>query len=241
LGAEEVPWDYAKAMDDNIRYVKGIIQRERQMLPAEDLVRMMLGRYPKLQLLAKKRKILDLGCGEGRNSVFLEEIGHEVFGVEVHQDIVEDLRGRYPRIEFKEGGNNSIPYPNGFFDLLISWQALYYLDNKRDSVLDNIFEMARCVSQGGTLIACVPFQSNFIYRDSKLIRVEEKFDIEYREIIDYFEQRTGSILACFPRIDSFIDALTFCGFTNHRIGVRKGDWFGLNYDWFYVVSDKVYQ
>lgn len=227
-------------MDDTNRYVKEIVQEKRSMFPAEDLVRVMLGSYPKLSPTNQKFRILDLGCGEGRNAVFLREIGHDVYGVEVHKDIVKELRNRHPNIRFELGGNKSIPYPDNFFDVIVSWQALYYLDSRGDSVIDNISEMSRCIRKSGKLIACVPFKSNFIYNNSKLVRLDEEFGIEYREISDYFQQRNGAILACFPEVTIFLNLLNTQGFTNHRMGIRRGDWFGLNYDWFTVVSDKLF-
>lgn len=225
-------------MDDVQRYINEIINESRSMLPAEDLARVLLGQYPKLGPLPKKMKILDVGCGNGRNSILCRDIGHDVYAVEVHAEIVKYLRSKIQGIEFQVGGNGSLPYSDSKFDAIISWHALYYLNSHTDSVLQNIREVWRCLRSGGYLIACIPHATNFIYKESRLIRKEERYGIEYREIQDYFNQRNGSVLACFPKVETFLRAIEVVGFKNHQVGQRTGDWFGLSYDWFTVVSTK---
>jgi SAM-dependent methyltransferase len=208
------------------------------MWPAEDLIRILLGSYPKLPRLKTSGSALDLGCGDGRNAKFLHSLGFDTYAVEVNEEITNYLSRNNPGIVFKPGGNQSIPFEDSFFDLIVSWHALYYLDNQNDLVEDNISEIRRCLKAGAWLIACIPLPTNFIYRDSVLVRSSSNSKIQYRQIRDFFGQRTGAILGCFSTTDSYLSLMQDSGFSENYVGFRRGDWFGLSYDWFTVVSRK---
>ena len=72
------------------------VKNLQKLYPTEFLVRSFLGTYPDLKPLNKEefleKKVLDLGCGDGRNIPFLRNLGFKVFGVEINQSIIDNCR-----------------------------------------------------------------------------------------------------------------------------------------------------
>ncbi|AFM17995.1 methylase involved in ubiquinone/menaquinone biosynthesis [Mycolicibacterium chubuense NBB4] len=99
-------------------------------------------------------RALDLGCGEGGDSVWLAEHGWQVVGVDISDTALARAaaeaarRGLSERVEFLQM-NLSEQFPEGSFDLVSAQflQSLVHLDRER------IFAAAaRAVAPGGTLL-----------------------------------------------------------------------------------------
>ncbi len=70
-------------------------------------------------------RILEIGCGRGDGVLFLarEFPGARVRGVDPSEEAVREAVGRVGldpegRVAFKQGRSRSLPYPDGFFDLV---------------------------------------------------------------------------------------------------------------------------
>lgn len=223
-------------MSNFSRYVPSLTSTKTTMFPAEGLVRIIKGSYPNLKPITVSGRALDIGCGDGRNSVLLRDTGFDTHATEVDGKIVSHLLSQHNGIDFKVGHNSKLPYLDSFFDLVVSWHALYYLDGEQGKIQDNLAEIRRILKPGGTLIACIPEITNFIYADSQLERMGDDGFVQYRRIQDYFNQRTGAVLAAFSSSNDYIKLLNLYGFKNHELGYSLGNWFGLQYDWFTSVS-----
>ena len=99
-------------------------------------------------------RALDLGCGEGADSLWLAEKGWRTVGVDISETALSRAeteaarRGVTDRVEFRQM-NLSDAFPEGTFDLVSAQflQSLVRLDRER------IFSAAaRAVAPGGTLI-----------------------------------------------------------------------------------------
>ena len=65
--------------------------------PVEFVVRAFLGRYPDLHMPKdeyERKRILDLGYGDGRNMPLLSNLGMKIHGVEISEDINRHVRAR---------------------------------------------------------------------------------------------------------------------------------------------------
>ncbi len=100
--------------------------------------------------LPRPARILDAGCGSGRNMVELARRG-AVTGVELSHTSVELARAR-ARGEVIEGSVLEMPFTEASFDLAVSLDVIEHLEDD----LAALSELRRVVSPGGTLLLTVP-------------------------------------------------------------------------------------
>jgi SAM-dependent methyltransferase len=129
---------------------------ERQTHEAEDRHWWYRGRRTVLdgvitQLgLPKPARILDAGCGSGRNMVELGRLG-TVTGVELSATSVALARGRDAG-EVIAGSVLEMPFADDSFDLAVSLDVIEHLEDD----LAALRELRRTVAPGGVLLVTVP-------------------------------------------------------------------------------------
>jgi len=86
--------------------------------------------------IAPGMKILDAGCGEGRNLVYLLREGYEVSGIDHDPEAIAYVRRMaaylapaLPRENFKLSTLEDIPYPDASFDAVICNAVLHFAQN----------------------------------------------------------------------------------------------------------------
>ncbi len=204
--------------------------------PAQGLVRLIKGKYPNLSEIKRGLKVLDLGCGDGRNTQFLAEVGFDVTGLEISEKITSTLENKYSDIKFIVGENQDIPLPESSIDLILSWNSIYYMGSKMGDILENFRECFRVLKkeQSSRLLLSVPMPTSFIYNNS--IMVAENSGVKYQQITeDPYNLRVGEVLAMFSDLELLKGVLKMAGFTDFEVGEEMGNWFGRQYDW-WVVS-----
>jgi SAM-dependent methyltransferase len=95
-------------------------------------------------------RILDAGCGSGRNMIELARFG-TVSAIELSQASVELARARDAG-EVVEGSVLEMPYADASFDLATSLDVIEHLDDD----VAALRELRRVVAPGGVLLATVP-------------------------------------------------------------------------------------
>ena len=105
------------------------------------------------------RKVLDVGCGGGRNLVYFLQNGFEVYGVDPNPEAVEaakdlsaSLAPANPLQNFNVHLAENMPFADGMFDLVICSAVLHFAQNHEhfDSMLRSIW---RVMHPGGFLFA----------------------------------------------------------------------------------------
>ncbi|MBN2168330.1 MAG: methyltransferase domain-containing protein [Actinobacteria bacterium] len=100
--------------------------------------------------LARKRKVLDAGCGTGVITKEISETaGDGVVGIDKKSRLIEFARQRYPGIEFMNADCGSLPFPSETFDLAVSHFFLMWADDPHAVLL----ELARVLKPGGMVVA----------------------------------------------------------------------------------------
>jgi SAM-dependent methyltransferase len=97
---------------------------------------------------AAGRRTLDLGCGEGRLSRTLAELGHRVVGVDSSAAMVAAAGDS--RVDAVVGDAEALPFEDGAFDLAGAFMSLQDMDDPAAAVR----ETARVLEPGGRFCFC---------------------------------------------------------------------------------------
>lgn len=212
-------------------------------LPAQGLIRVMRGSYPRLSGVPQSGAALDVGCGEGRNVRFLEGLGFSAVGLEISQELVADLRSRSSgRADFVVGHSGEIPFPDQSFDLLVGWNSVYYMGSGSVRLSDHLQEFRRVLKNEGTAVFSIPQPTSFIYSQFENVSLDTKLEgVDYGVVMsDPFGLRVGETLARFSDLNALKSAMfSSFGGVEISVGEEKGDWFGLQYDWWVVVVSAI--
>jgi ubiquinone/menaquinone biosynthesis C-methylase UbiE len=104
------------------------------------------------KVLAPHSKILELGCGEGNDSIYFAEQGHEVVATDVAGAIIKQNSKRYdhPKLRFvQQDISQPFAFPDASFDAVYARLSLHYFT---DAVTRKVFtEIARVLKPGGKL------------------------------------------------------------------------------------------
>lgn len=105
------------------------------------------------------QKVLDAGCGGGRNLVYFLKNGYEVYGIDPNPEAIEAVKALAKNIAPKNSSTNfrvatteDLPFTNEYFDLVISSAVLHFADSEAhfESMLK---DMWRVLKPGGYLFA----------------------------------------------------------------------------------------
>jgi len=97
-------------------------------------------------------KVLDFGCGLSRTLRFLDGGGWWLSGCDVNAPAVRWSAGAFPAIAFEvNAAAPPLPYPDASFDAIYAVSVFTHFD--REAQLAWLREMARCLVDGGLLLA----------------------------------------------------------------------------------------
>jgi SAM-dependent methyltransferase len=95
-------------------------------------------------------KVLDFGCGTGRLAAWLIRSGADVDGVDTTAEMVDVARRLVPQGRFRTVDGETLPFADGYFDLVVSVGVLQYYVGADVTVAR---EIARVLRADGRLIA----------------------------------------------------------------------------------------
>jgi ubiquinone/menaquinone biosynthesis C-methylase UbiE len=98
----------------------------------------------------KGSKVLDIGSGTGHLASMMKKLGYEVYGLEPSKEMINLARTNFPEIQFKEGVSVLLPYPENYFDFIISIEVMRYLSS--DDVFNTYKEILRVLRKNGRFI-----------------------------------------------------------------------------------------
>lgn len=107
--------------------------------------------------ITKEMRILDAGCGWGRNSEFFIRNDFDVYGLDKSERSIRDLHNHlktwnpnFPKDHFSVANLEEIPFPNNHFGFIIS-SAVLHFSNNRNHFIQMFEELMRVLSPNGIL------------------------------------------------------------------------------------------
>jgi SAM-dependent methyltransferase len=100
-------------------------------------------------------RVADLGCGPGRITAHLDELGVDAFGLDLSPQMIAVARARHPTLSFDVGSIEATSLPNGTLAGLVAWYSIIHTPPER---LPAVFtEFARVLAPRG--VALLAFQA----------------------------------------------------------------------------------
>jgi len=203
-------------------------QQAIHVYPVEFVVRTLLGSYKNLSLDKSKflgSRILDLGYGDARNMPLLSNLGFEIHGLEISDEINNLAQQRLSALDvsatLKTGHNTNIPYPDSYFQYILACHSCYYV-RENESFTDTLNEISRVLDSNGIFICSLPFNDTYILHGAEILA-----DGHYRIQNDPYQLRNGTIFRAFSSRQEIIHALEN-HFTDFRIGFCNDDFYGIH-------------
>lgn len=152
------------------------------------------------------RKILDAGCGGGRNLIYFLQNGFDVYGIDPNENAVEAVRELAGHLSpdlspgnFKIAAAESLPFADNYFDLVISSAVLHFAANEHhfEAMLTSMW---RVLKPGGYLFARLASDigieelvepsgnGRYLLPDGS-----ERFLVNKKMLLDYTEKLNGNL------------------------------------------------
>ena len=153
------------------------------------------------------RRVLDAGCGEGRNLYYLLASGRECFGLDRQAGAIEEIRAQAARVapllpasNFVVGEIDALPWPDGSMDAIICSAVLHFAND--EAHFDRMVgELWRVLAPGGVLFtrlaSTIGIESSVEWLRGRRARVpdgSERFLVDEALLMDYTARLGGALL-----------------------------------------------
>ncbi len=116
-----------------------------------------------------RMRILDLGCGVGRHSIFLAQHGFSVDAFDLSPDGISMVQQTAHEMNLpittKMGDMLTLPYDSGQFDCVLAFHTIYHTD--KPGIERVISEIARVLSPHGEVFVTFNSLTNPVFSDSR--------------------------------------------------------------------------
>jgi SAM-dependent methyltransferase len=137
---------------------------------------------------------LDVGCGEGRVTRDLRDLGHHVVGVDAAPSMVAAARDADPGGDYLFADAAELPFDDESADLVVAFMSLMDMEDMPAAVR----EIGRVLTQGGRLLAAVAHPVNTAGRFEEDGRFRIDSYLERRKVKDEIE-RDGLVMVLHGR------------------------------------------
>ncbi len=135
----------------------------------------------------RQTRILDAGCGEGRNMTYFINNGFNLYGIDINSDAVKmarmyckSLNKNYEAEQIQKFSIENNPFPDNFFDSIICINVLHSANNRNEFFLW-LKQLSRMMNFGGFLLlgtqSNIGIKSYPIKSDQKEIVEPEQEDL----------------------------------------------------------------
>ncbi|MFE9691235.1 class I SAM-dependent DNA methyltransferase [Micromonospora sp. NPDC005806] len=105
------------------------------------------------ELVGPGRPVLEVGCGTGRITAHLRDLGLDISGVDLSPGMIEVARRAYPQLRFEIGSMTELTAPDAGLAGLVAWYSIIHLPPE---LLPGVFAgFHRVLAPGGHLLLAV--------------------------------------------------------------------------------------
>lgn len=120
-----------------------------------------------------RQKVLDIGCGSGDLLKSLSRYFKECYGIDSSTTMIDLANSKSERFDLMVGDANYLPYPDNFFDFVVSHTTFHHLDLNKA-----LPEARRVLKNGGRLVIV-----DVVKEQNKIVKKFHK--IVYRYIFSW--------------------------------------------------------
>ena len=124
-----------------------LFRAELNDLPLDQAV---LAAFADLVQAAGGGPVAELGCGPGRITARLRDLGLDAFGIDVSPAMIDTARGEYPGVRFEVGSMDALDLADGELAGIVSWYSVIHA--APEDVPAYFAEFSRTLGQGGHLL-----------------------------------------------------------------------------------------
>lgn len=179
-----------------------------------------------ISTLSKNSNVLDLGCGNGRNSISLAKEGMNVIGLDFSLGLLKIAKNK---MEWKEVLNHvyliqgdiaSLPLQDDIVDAVLYIATLHHLPTSNER-LQSLKEVARCLKSKGKALVSAWAQEQEKFEDElKTSKGEIEEGFEYGDIFLPWKMKDGRVFQRYYHLfskDEFQDLIEKSGLEVVRI------------------------
>jgi SAM-dependent methyltransferase len=116
--------DYLAAIRESYdTVVAAYVEQVKAPSELDPLVRAMFAAYAELP----RGKVADVGCGPGKVTAHLDDLGLDVFGIDLSPRMVEHARRAYPHLRFEVGTMTALDLEDGSLGGVVAMFSTHHL------------------------------------------------------------------------------------------------------------------
>lgn len=179
--------DVKKAIDTYNKYAKVYADRH-----ADKILQFQLNEF--LSSLPGK-KILDVGCGPGRDTQYFKDDGFDVLGIDVSDGLLAEAKSRCPSCNFQKMDMLELSLPENSFDGV--WMMASLSDVPKKDVIRVLENLNRVLRSSGVIYIAVKEGDGEKLIEKKQYENSPRFYSFYRkqELEDYLKKANFKVIS----------------------------------------------
>ncbi|MEU5951796.1 methyltransferase domain-containing protein [Streptomyces sp. NPDC047525] len=94
--------------------------------------------------------VADVGCGPGRITAHLRDLGVDAFGIDLSPRMIEVARREHPGVRFEEGSMTQLDFADGTLAALVAWYSIIHVPDEAIGAV--LAGFRRVLRPGGPLL-----------------------------------------------------------------------------------------
>lgn len=173
------------------------------------------------------KRILDLGSGLGRHSIYFAKQGFEVSAIDISEYAVDHLKSWSEKealdININLGDFISLPYEDGYFDCVFAYHSISHADSQGIKCI--ISEIERVLKRGGEAYTSIRSKDSQEFKDSVYPKLDENTLINKEDgpelDVPHFYANREDIIELFHNFDiERIRHIDYCLLNNEKLDCK---------------------